>query len=624
MSETLLSDDSGEPGGDGAAVGKYRLMAKLGQGGMADVYLALSRGALGVNKLVVIKQLREGLATNPDFVTMFLDEARLAVRLNHANVVHTYEAGERAGQCFLVMEYLEGLAVDELLLRARAVGVGVPAPVWARVVSDALAGLHYAHELCDYDGTPLQITHRDVSPQNLFVTYDGITKVVDFGIAKARLNATVTDAGELKGKVCYMAPEHVLGRSSDRRADVFAMGVVLWELLAGGRRLFKGDAGQALQNVLHAPIPRLSSVAPGVPKALEAIVARALERDPDVRYQSAEEMRMALDAFLMSDDGFVGNEGVGRTIVRVAGDLREKVRRRVQALMAKAGGGGPGAAGQEPRSLAGALGREGSFTGSLPLDLTRLSGARVGAGLPLLMTPSGTVLAAAPTPAPAPMAPPSPGGGPVAAPPRGGRWAGYALVGLAALVVGGGLSAALRARQVAGAATPGPAVAVAGATPGPAVAVTGATPGPAVAGATPGPAAQAGAGVVRLESAPPGAEVESGGLPVGRTPAAVRLAPGEHAVTFRKEGYEVESVVVRVEAGGESLRAVTLRPAGAEPVAAARAPATPRGKRRGASARPEPAPPSAPAAPAISAPAEPVRPKVKLVDEGKRSLRLDE
>jgi serine/threonine-protein kinase len=605
MSNPLRFEGSGEASdsGDATVLGKYRLMAKLGQGGMADVYLAIARGALGVNKLVVIKQLRATLASNPDFVTMFLDEARLAVRLNHPNVVHTYEAGEREGQCFLVMEYLEGQAVDEFMLRARAAGVTVPVGVWVRVVVDALAGLHYAHSLCDYDGTPLQIAHRDVSPQNIFVTYDGQTKVVDFGIAKARLNATVTDAGELKGKVCYMAPEHVLGRPSDRRSDVFAMGVVLWELLAGGRRLFVGDASQALHNVLHAPIPLLSSVRPNAPPALEAIVARALERDPEVRYQSADEMRVALEGYLLSADAFTCAEDVGRALVGVAAELRDKVRRRVQGFMASTD----------------ASAQDRLATGMTPVNFARLASVRLGAGLPLLMTPSGTVVVSKKPPQASPAAP-------GARPQRTKlRRAGYVLMALAGLAAGGGTFLMrsgwpTRTRPTAAAVTPTAPVAAA------------VTPTAPVAAA---PAAELkSTGLVRLQSTPAEAEIEYDGRPLGHTPTTVRLAPGSHAITFRKDGFQAKSVMVKVEAERDSLHAVVLRPNDAaapqdvalkDPPAGAPARPAGRGRRRPAASATPTAHESAAAAPA-AAPAKPEapRPKVKLVDEEKRSLRLDE
>jgi tRNA A-37 threonylcarbamoyl transferase component Bud32 len=589
MSNLRHTDDSIGPASAGAAAafGRYRLLAQLGQGGMADVFLALARGALGVNKLVVIKRLRAGFDRDRDLAAMFLDEARLAVRLNHPNVVHTYEAGESGGQCFLVMEYLEGLAIDEFLLRARTAGESVPLGAWLRVVVDALAGLHHAHELCDYDGTPLNIVHRDVSPQNIFVTFEGITKVVDFGIAKARLSSTVTDAGELKGKACYMAPEHVQGRASDRRADVFAMGVLLWELLAGGRRLFQGDAGQALQNVLHAPIPLPSSVVPGTPPALDAIVMRALERDPAARYRSADEMRRELEAFLITSDLFVGSEGVARALLRVTGDQRDKVRRRVQAFMVEAG---PAPGGQER-----------SFIGGTQV-LARLASAELGASLPVLMTPSGTVMVAG-------NAAPSRAvveAGRDTSFRRKARLAGYGLVGLSLVVFGAGAGLmVVRSQQ------PAPAARVASAAVGGQASV-GASRSPGAAPAREAPAS--GAAPAREAPASGGAPVREAPSP-GTAPAREAPSPAEAAAGVRPAG---------AVAAGER-EASPAPPAGEAAAARGAAPVKP--KRRGppAAGRPEGPPSSAPAAPSLAAPKpEAVRPKVKLVDEEKRSLRLDE
>src|SRR5271154_5552065 len=176
-------------------LGKYQLLAVLGRGGMAEVFLALSRGAMGFDKLAVIKRLRPGLADDKSFRDMFLDEARLAARLNHPNVVHTYEVGEQNGQYFIAMEYLEGQSLNKVIRELVKSNEAIEPEVCARIVSDALAGLHHAHELRDYDGTPLQIIHRDISPHNVFVTYDGQIKLVDFGIDKAALSSQTTEVG---------------------------------------------------------------------------------------------------------------------------------------------------------------------------------------------------------------------------------------------------------------------------------------------------------------------------------------------------------------------------------------------------------------------------------------------
>jgi len=206
--------------------GRYQLLGSLGQGGMADVYLAVARGPLGFSKLVVLKRLRANADDDGRAVQMFLDEARIAARLRHPNIVDTYDVGQEVDSHFIAMEYLDGQPFNRLLKMARASGVHPSA--WVYIVCEALHGLHHAHELRDYDGAPLQIVHRDVSPHNIFVTYDAEIKVVDFGVAKATLNLIETEAGYLKGKIGYMAPEQALGGEVDRRADIFSMGVVLW------------------------------------------------------------------------------------------------------------------------------------------------------------------------------------------------------------------------------------------------------------------------------------------------------------------------------------------------------------------------------------------------------------
>jgi serine/threonine-protein kinase len=243
-------------GEQSALLGKYRLLAELGRGGMATVYLALVSGPVGFHKLVVIKQIGGEFAEEPEFLTMFLDEARLAARLNHPNVVQTNEVGQDGLRHFICMEYLEGqplTAVTRRLVRQKPV---LSLGMQLRIAVDALAGLHYAHELADFDGTPLGVVHRDVSPHNIFVTYTGQVKVVDFGIAKAMSSASATRPGVLKGKVAYMSPEQARGDAVDRRADIFAMGVILWEM-ATGKRLFHGlPEIQIVQAVLQADIPR--------------------------------------------------------------------------------------------------------------------------------------------------------------------------------------------------------------------------------------------------------------------------------------------------------------------------------------------------------------------------------
>ncbi len=279
--------------------GKYILVARLGRGGMADVLLSISAGPAGFRKLVVIKRLHSTLEEDPDFVQMFEDEARLAARLNHPNVIQTYEVGVESGHHFLAMEYLQGQPLDRVLRRHEARSTPMPSFYAMQVVSDALEGLHYAHELTDFDGTPLNVVHRDISPSNIMLTYDGVVKLVDFGIAKAKTQLGRTDPNFRKGKLAYVAPEQAFGHF-DRRSDLFSMGVVLWEAIANRRLFLDHDNASTLRNTLQGDVPRLSSVrdAKHLPEGIEAVVTRALQRDPELRYSTALEMREELDGVL--------------------------------------------------------------------------------------------------------------------------------------------------------------------------------------------------------------------------------------------------------------------------------------------------------------------------------------
>ena len=318
--------------------GKYEIFAKLGRGGMADVYLATMRGALGFKKLAVIKQLQAQFAADGDIVGMFLDEARLAARLAHPNVVHTYEVGREEDTYFIAMEFLDGQPLNRLEREAARSGRPLDREVCVRIVSDALGGLHYAHELRDYDGSPFHLVHRDVSPHNIFVNYDGQVKLVDFGIAKAALSGATTGTGVLKGKLAYMAPEQAMSEEVDRRTDVFAMGVVLWGLLTG-KRLFESDAGGGtLRKVLEANVPPLSSVASvGADPALDAILAKALARDPERRFATAQEMREALQGW-SSRRRLVQGEEVGRYVREMFRDARAQLGELIKEQMGREAG----------------------------------------------------------------------------------------------------------------------------------------------------------------------------------------------------------------------------------------------------------------------------------------------
>ncbi|HEY5372930.1 MAG TPA: serine/threonine-protein kinase, partial [Polyangiaceae bacterium] len=212
---------------------KYRVLSELGRGGMANVSLAVTRGPGAVSKLVVLKALLPDLATEPDALTAFLEEARLAAQLNHGNVVQTYEVGTQGDQHVIVMEYLEGQTLGDVIRRGTVTGNPLSLAFQLRIIISVLEGLQYAHELCAYDGLPLMLVHRDVSPQNVFVTYDGQVKVLDFGIAKAKSSTINTATGMIKGKISYMSPEQMFSEGVDHRADVYSVGCMLWAAAAG-------------------------------------------------------------------------------------------------------------------------------------------------------------------------------------------------------------------------------------------------------------------------------------------------------------------------------------------------------------------------------------------------------
>jgi eukaryotic-like serine/threonine-protein kinase len=298
-------------------------MAKLGHGGMADVYLATARGPSGFNKLTVLKVLRPHLSGDPQFLTMFLDEARLAARLNHPNVVQTNEVGSTEHAHYLAMEYLEGQPLFRISNKLRA-AKRIELPHNLRILCDALAALQYAHDLADYDGTPLSVVHRDVSPHNLFVTYTGQVKLLDFGIAKALTSVAETSPGVLKGKVTYMAPEQAWGDQVDRRADVFAVGIMLWEALTG-RRLWLEAEGNVLQRLVNGKIPTPSSVAPWVLERLEQITMKALAVDKEERYPTAAAFRAdLLDA--LDELGRPDEDALSRLVVELFANDRKLIR----------------------------------------------------------------------------------------------------------------------------------------------------------------------------------------------------------------------------------------------------------------------------------------------------------
>ena len=282
----------------GDKLGRYELITRIGQGGMAEVQLAIQRGPAGFEKLVVVKLVHENLASQKTFVDMLLDEARVAALVKHPNVVDIYDLGEDGGRYFIAMEYLEGeplLAV----LRAGRDGKRLDVMSTARLIADTAEGLEAAHELRSMSGEHIELVHHDISLGNIVVLYDGQVKLVDFGVAKATQSAKNTEGhGKVQGKFSYMAPEKLRGASGDRRSDIFSLGCVLWEALTL-RRLFKGgNDADTMKQVLESVVPRPSEVNGDVPTEFDAIVLKALERDPENRYGSAAAMAEDLEEVL--------------------------------------------------------------------------------------------------------------------------------------------------------------------------------------------------------------------------------------------------------------------------------------------------------------------------------------
>ena len=287
--------------------GKFTLLRKLGAGGMAEVFLAKQTSAGNFEKLVVLKRILPQLASgtsNTDFVAMFLDEARLASDLRHPNIVTVTDVGKTGDTYYIVMEFLHGQDVRKMQRKNAAWSEVLPLGHCCQIAIDAAAGLHYAHNKVDLTGTPLHIVHRDVSPQNIVITYEGVSKIVDFGIAKAATQTTHTSTGVLKGKYTYMSPEQAAGESVDARTDQFALGIVLWELLTM-RRLFKRDNEQlTLEAIMHGQVPRPSRFRSDLPKSIDDIVAKALMRRREDRFATCEELALALEDAL-SKEGIV-------------------------------------------------------------------------------------------------------------------------------------------------------------------------------------------------------------------------------------------------------------------------------------------------------------------------------
>jgi serine/threonine-protein kinase len=477
-----------------ARFGKYVPITRLATGGMAEVYLARLDGAAGFQKHVALKLILPELAEDERFITMFRDEARIAAQLSHPNICQIYELGEHDGQYFIAMEYLDGVPLGTLMKQLPPAFSAGDARMLVGLILQACEGLHHAHELVRPDGRRVELVHRDVSPPNLFVTAGGALKVLDFGIARARDVSARTRSGQVKGKYPYMAPEQLRGEELDRRVDVFAIGVVAFEMLAG-QRLFRRETDYLVfQAITEEPIPTLASVRPDAPAGLCTAVDRALARDREQRWPTTRAFGEALLAELPSLGGAPSPAALAEWVQARVGDQLERRRATIQSALALAD--------------------------AEPLDPTN---------------PESPVARARRTPAPR----------------RRTRWA-IALAG-GVLLAGAGALIALRPARAPDSAPPPVAVAPQPAPPpAPAPAEPARTePPPHAAPGRPASRASAAPGFFTVDSTPY-ASIYVDGVSLGDTPIfRARLSPGRHQVRAVSRG-RTQSFSISIDPGREA------------------------------------------------------------------------
>ncbi len=313
--------------------GRYQLGFRLAAGGMASVYLGRMVSTGGFFKPVVVKRMHPHLSDNSDYVAMFRDEAQITARIAHANVCPLVDFGQIDGKWFMALEYLPGVPLSRVIGYSRKNPENINTEAWRGVATRAIAetaeGLHAAHELSDDRGCPLDVVHRDVSPQNILVGTDGTARILDFGVATSRGRLHQTASGVVKGKFSYMAPEEISDKPVDRRVDVWALGVCLWEALTG-RRLFKGaDLNATVKKIEKGPIPAPSKLSAGVPEALDAVVLKALAREPEERYQTARDLASALRGVLVEMGGVDSSHATAAWLAKHCKPEIERQRRLV-------------------------------------------------------------------------------------------------------------------------------------------------------------------------------------------------------------------------------------------------------------------------------------------------------
>lgn len=316
--------------------GKYTLIDRIAVGGMAEIFLARQAGIENFEKTIVIKRIRPHLSKQPNFVKMFLNEAKLAAQLNHPNIVQIYDLGRIGESYFIAMEYVFGRDMRRIIPKADSLGIPFPMVYALKIASSVCEGLYYAHQKTDTYGVALNIVHRDVTPENIFVSFDGTVKVLDFGIAKAANQIEQTRAGEIKGKLSYMSPEQCMGKHLDNRSDLFSLGTVLYEWLTGFK-LFTGDSEVAiLKSITEGKIYAPSYFKADIPEGVEAILMKALEKDRERRYQTAWDMQYDIDQFLSQYEFTPSNIHLANFLKQLFNDELEEEKQRLSSLAAPA------------------------------------------------------------------------------------------------------------------------------------------------------------------------------------------------------------------------------------------------------------------------------------------------
>jgi len=551
---------------DAVSTSRYRLLVELGHGGMANVCLAVQLGSAGFRRLAVLKRLRSHLSQDSEFLEMFLQEARLAARLNHPNVVHTHEVGHDEECHFMALEYLQGQSYQAVLARAGRDQYDFAHSL--RVLIESLKGLDYAHQLKDFDGTPLHVVHRDISPSNIFITYDGQIKILDFGIAKAMSSSVETKAGMLKGKISYMSPEQASSETVDNQTDLYAVGVLLWEAAAGRRRWRSVPEVTVLRKLMNREPPQPPEAASrGLPAEVDAICLRALDPDPRNRFANAAEFREALEGLLDLMGRRVNSEEVGRGVAEKFLEDRQKLQESIEQELKKLQRDEDLTLSSLVQSVQQA---KSGFTpppGGQPIIIPVVGNSAPNTGTGVRVTGEGVRTETEIE---------------IERPSRR-AWLPLAIGGLALVI---GIAAFAMSRHPADAPN--------------AVASASAAPAPMPAAKTVS---------VRLSADPPQAKLSLDGKLLSANPYVVDLPMSNGSVTVQAqaEGFATQSSVVQLDADRVvSFELVPLASVESGAVGAPRLPGHPR-----VTARPEPpAPPTPPAAPAkaVTAPATPAKP----------------